>query len=290
MKNSFFKNTSLDQPLTEYALALKALNNDKFYPSGTCIIIAPHLAITAKHVVEDYYKIFDHKRIDSKGGNLNSSFAMRAVQILNNGKESAIWEVSKIYLAPSTDIAFLYLNPFTKNAIDYKWKPPKLTLEFPEIGEKIFAFGYRNSKITIEKNILKWKSQPASSQGVVIEVHPEFRDKSRLNFPCFHTNARFDGGMSGGPVFNEKGFLCGLVCSNLPPENTTQDHVSYVSLLWASLITEIDIPYDRCKGKTTYPILTLAQNGILHLEGWEKISIEVDNNTGKSTRISYKSD
>ena len=36
-----------------------------------------------------------------------------------------------------------------------------------------------------------------------------------LPFPCYHVGARFDAGMSGGPVFDEYGSLCGLVCASL---------------------------------------------------------------------------
>ena len=53
-----------------------------------------------------------------------------------------------------------------------------------------------------------------SSVGVVREIHDWRRDKVNLPFPCYRVGARFDAGMSGGPVFDEYGSLCGLVCAS----------------------------------------------------------------------------
>jgi hypothetical protein len=34
-----------------------------------------------------------------------------------------------------------------------------------------------------------------------------------LTFPCFEINTHVIGGMSGGPLYNEAGHLCGLICA-----------------------------------------------------------------------------
>lgn len=89
----------------------------------------------------------------------------------------------------------------------------------------------------------------STSVGTVVEIHDERRDNFSITWPCFRVNARFDGGMSGGPVFNEAGELCGLVCACMPPGEPGGDHVSYVTSLWPMLAIELDAtPSWACAG------------------------------------------
>lgn len=60
---------------------------------------------------------------------------------------------------------------------------------------------------------MKYQLKPSTSIGIVTDVFPEKRDSSLLSFPSYDVEAHFIGGMSGGPIFNEAGELCGLICS-----------------------------------------------------------------------------
>lgn len=60
-------------------------------------------------------------------------------------------------------------------------------------------------------------------------------------------NARFDGGTSGWPIFNDYGQLCGVVCSNLPPTDNNDELVSYATTLWPLMATYINIALDGTK-------------------------------------------
>ena len=53
----------------------------------------------------------------------------------------------------------------------------------------------------------------ATSVGEVTNVYPMGRDSSMMPGPCFATNARYEGSMSGGPAFNDDGHLVGIVSS-----------------------------------------------------------------------------
>jgi hypothetical protein len=46
------------------------------------------------------------------------------------------------------------------------------------------------------------------------------------------TDARFDPGMSGGPVFNKDGQICAVVSTGMPPEYEGGEHYSHASLIW----------------------------------------------------------
>src|SRR6185437_12557431 len=122
----------------------------------------------------------------------------------------------------------------------------RLTFTTPTVGEHTLGFGYYGSKGNITNKIMDGKTiadysqKTAFTQGIVKNIFPEKRDAIILKFPSFEIDAQFNPGMSGGPVFNEKGFVCGIVCSSMPLEETGE-HLSYVSLLWPSLGTLLEV-------------------------------------------------
>jgi hypothetical protein len=64
------------------------------------------------------------------------------------------------------------------------------------------------SSVTLDESRgeLIFKDSPSTSSGEVIEIDDKFRDTGLLKFPCFRVNARFDPGLSGGPMFNGSTF------------------------------------------------------------------------------------
>lgn len=59
LKEPAFNNTGLDSPITEFALAIKAHKDDHYYASGSAVIIGQNLAITAQHVIDDFFREFE---------------------------------------------------------------------------------------------------------------------------------------------------------------------------------------------------------------------------------------
>jgi hypothetical protein len=84
-----------------------------------------------------------------------------------------------------------------------------------------------------------------------------------LPFPCFRVGARFDGGMSGGPVMNDRGRLCGIVCSNMPPSDEGGMHDSFVSTLSPVLGVAIDAPWNAARDRASYPLIEYATARII---------------------------
>jgi len=265
-KKPIFKINNEVSVINEFSLALTTRKGDQEYASGTAVIIAAYLAITAKHVIDDYFNIYD--RISSREitGELKGTFSLFAFQSLNNIKDNGVWSISRLWPCQGTDLYILQLTPYSDTAKNYKWRCPPVNFSLPKIGDRIAAFGYAKSKID---NVLFYEASTAV--GEVIEVHEEMRDSVRLNFPCFMVNAKFEGGMSGGPVFNDSGELCGLVCSNLSPLSIHEPHVSYVTLLKPLLSTLIDIPYVELGNAGIYPVSKLIDYNILHAVGYKNI-------------------
>jgi hypothetical protein len=275
-----FKEVGLKSPFAEFAMPLAAFRDGYYRPSGTAVIIAPHLAITAKHVVEDFWKNYESSALtpDSHG-----SFSMVAVQMLESGQAGQLWTVIKVFCSRFTDVAFLQLMPLSVLPAEYRWRGPRINVLPPRVGSCITAFGYHSSKIDVkvdaDKTGIKWFDSPTASGGEVMEIHEKKRDNAMLPFPCFRTNARFDHGMSGGPIFNEDGELCGLICSGFPFE---EEHVSYGASLWPAMATGLDLPYEGFPSGAKYPFIELARRDIIAVHGWERITI-VNN-----SRVSFR--
>jgi hypothetical protein len=269
---SWFQEIDPTDVIREYALALAAMKGDEWHPSGTAVIIAPRFAITAKHLFdEEWYKL--------------KEFSVVASQVLKGGTVGALWSVDKVFASPHTDISLLYLSPVrgSQSAIDYEWeRVPISNLVPPHIGETIVGFGYPRSEVEVTRDgdilTVKWSDRPSITRGIVTEVHHEIRDSGTLTFPCFGTNARFDNGMSGGPVFNEKGELCGIICSGLAPFDETEEWASYVASLWPIMGIVVDVPIKGYPEEYAYPLRKFARHGYFPTIGLDRVRVELDPN------------
>ena len=112
------------------------------------------------------------------------------------------------------------------------------------------------------KSLVDYSQNSAHSAGKVIEIFREKRDSGLLNFPCFRTDTRFDHGMSGGPVINEAGYVCGVICSSTTQFEDDPKYISYVSLIWPAMGINIDVAIEGGKSEKRL-IYELAKSGLI---------------------------
>lgn len=202
---------------------------------GTATQLNNSLLVTAKHVLNDipgFDDIFKQRRSSVP---LEFESSLHAVQTIPGEDGWIVWSISDVTLSSGTDIALLVVN----NAIpSHHERPihvmrPRVEPFAPIVGRPVGPIGHRLGTIQVSKEAgrhIKVDSELTTSIGVVREVFEFGRDRILLPFPCYRVGARFDGGMSGGPVFDEKGALCGVVCNNF--EGLDGEPVSHVSALW----------------------------------------------------------
>lgn len=281
-----FNDTNLNSPVNEFALGLCALKDDIYYGSGTAVVIGRYLAITAKHVIEDFVSHFDSVKLPEEGTvDHDASFNLQAFRILENGSSGKLYDITKIWYCKFSDLALVRLSPRTGD--DSVWRLPKLDLRVPAVGSRLSSFGHRNPSIERSGGNISWTVDSKTSVGEVREIHDERRDSSRMQFPCFQTNARFDGSMSGGPVFTDEGNLCGLICSNMPPFSEDEEHISYVVSLWPLMGLELDMPRAGHPADSKYTVYELARDGFINTVGWEDIEVH-RNDLGVVTQVKMK--
>lgn len=245
---------------------------DQAFQSGSCCRVSKNLYVTAAHVVRDWLHKF--------GTNTEQqTFEIWAIHV-RGGPKYSVWIVDRIWINPISDLAILHTHPYNDVAgAETSVTCVAMNVIPPKIGQRIVGFGHHSpdQKISIGEDgtrHIEINGFGAATVGEVKEVHHEKRDSVRLPFPCFQVNARFDGGMSGGPVFNDQGQLCGVICSNLPPPNQDDEHVSYATMLWPLMATYINIALDGTEVDQSYALINLARQGVLTAIGHESVRIQ----------------
>jgi Trypsin-like peptidase domain len=251
-------------------------NTTRAYVVGTATVVCGHLLLTARHVIEE---VFNQEGV-SKSKTLTVENSLVAFQIVP-GPEYVLWHVVDCWLCPQTDLAFLHVasEPST-SATNLKvgWMHPRVRAFPPAVGETVAAMGYRKSSIDVSKNDNgglhhELNDELIASVGIVREVFATHRDRGQLSFPCYQVSARFDAGMSGGPVFDESGALCGLICSNVEGSHIDGEPISYVTTLWPMFLTVIQANRgDAYPLGDSYPVFELARDGFISVVDFQLLA------------------
>ncbi len=271
-KEPVFVDTPLPSPITEFVVQITSnVDGADHYVSGTGVVVSPYLAFAARHVFEDHWRRHHSEPMPLEPEAVTRFSFILAQQV---GDELNLWNVTRVWASGETDIILLRLTPFSKGAQEYKFRHMTLAVLPPPIGTQIHAFGYAESFIEVAgPRELSIRHRPRSTHGEVIEVFPGGRDRIAMPFPCFRTNARFDGGMSGGPIFNETGHLCGLICSSYPPFEADEQHASYGVMLWPIMGMPIDLARAGYAPGARYAVHDLVKDKMLVVSDADKLTV-----------------
>ncbi|CAM5209283.1 hypothetical protein CDEN61S_03860 [Castellaniella denitrificans] len=130
-----------------------------------------------------------------------------------------------------------------------------LQVALPLVGDRLWAFGYRHHGFEAETSRLT----PLVSSGLVTAVFPDGRGE-RMPAACIEVAMDTIGGMSGGPVANDDGYVIGIVSSSF------DGGPSYVTLIWDVMRHSINLtaPWLQ-RGKVT--LLSTRDLGLVKLKG-----------------------
>jgi hypothetical protein len=269
-----FRPDAKDTPMSEFSLRLIVeFAEGDTHIIGTATVVCGHLAITAAHNLDDILTRFGPgARLE---GNVKiSAYAVRVIQVLP-GPAYRVYNVHAVWMNGESDIAILHLGLQGRSDPDapIDWKQPIVNVVAPPLGSRVAAFGYHSSVIKRTPNPgggyhLDIRDQPTTSVGVVEEILPRGQSAGRFTFPCLRVAARYDGGMSGGPVYNEAGDLCGIISGSYGV--TDGPPISYVTALWPMFRIMITVNHE---GEPTdaHPALDLALDRLIYTAGLETL-------------------
>ena len=270
---------NLQHPSTEHALLIIGLVEGALYPIGSGVFVTPQLVMTAKHVVDDFYRVADRPK--GKGQVNELPFKIRVVQWPNGEQEAAWWAMTGIWEAQYTDVAFLSVVPNCDVSRRHQVRVPKVNVLPPSVGEAIVGIGYAGSKMLGKVpggSLIGLR--PTAALGRVIANYDHYHSRGFLEFPCFEIRAQFIGGMSGGPIFNEAGELCGLVCAG------DDNHaIAWAVTLWAAVVTGITHDADQTPLVQAMPVWAFLRKGgtLVGSEGLGERVVLEDDPMGKKT-------
>jgi hypothetical protein len=225
-------------------LSLAVFKDGHLYPCGSAFLVGRYLAMTATHILE---QPFDQRTYNIKHGE-DPDFGVIAIQIVNRRRETLLWKVKSMYSCPSMseihersfDVAFLNLEPFasSEEAIEnFRWWFFELNVAPPKIGTKITAYGFTNPRIDQNEPIsfnFSFRAKFHRVEGTITDLHIPVRDSGVMAFPCFQVDQQFEPGMSGGPIFNKKDQICGVVSRG------SDFGISWGSIIWPALAINVN--------------------------------------------------
>jgi len=258
------------EPAQQCVLPLVAKIHDLIQPVGTGFVLNPNgLFATAAHVLEAAAKLAVRRQRDD--GSWYNHYELYAIYISNEPipdteyTVGGLLPVERIWAPTGLDIGFGWLD-LPRRVSDNSpplLRPVCIRPALPAVGTKIVALGYYNMRGTIRDGdpaVIEYAQHTARSKGVIQEVYPEFRDRGMLSFPCFLTDARFDSGMSGSPIFDESGGVIGVVCSSTK-HSESPFHMSYGSLVWPIFGCRIDVAPETHSSPVPTLLYDLALQG-----------------------------
>src|SRR5664279_4331601 len=153
-----------------------------------------------------------------------------------------IWRVKTFTSVPKTDLAILGLELATAIPPDATFYQARISSQTPPIGSKVECAGFRAASASFafqpgQVQALSGKVQGCA--GLVTEHLPNGTDSFLMPWPLLQADFPHWGGMSGGPVFNDRGNLVGILCSSLGTLDPEDPSPSFISLLAPVL----DVPF-----------------------------------------------
>jgi hypothetical protein len=251
-------------------LALHAFRDGRLFPCGTAFLVGNRLAMTATHILDQPFDRHDYDpRVSGEG-----SFGVVAQQIIDRREEPLLWRVKEMGRYPSLsedndrpfDIGLLALEPFgaiQSEIEDHRSWFFELNVATPRIGARVEAYGFAESACDLSpEDPLTFNARHSFRRvpGEIVDVHFPKRDDVGMPFPCFQIAADFEPGMSGGPVFNDRDQVCGVVSRGLEGV----EGVEWASILWPALAIRIE-------GKTT---LQLAREGAIRAHNYQCVNVD----------------
>jgi Trypsin-like peptidase domain len=271
----------LGSPTHRFTMPLVAKIDDKICPMGTGFMINPSgLMVTACHVLEAAHNL-GVRRMGAKGFyhhyELYACYSNSEIESESGNLFGGLLPINNVWAPLDIDIGFGWLTlPVHKvTGEPIPTQVAVLRAQIPSIGDTVTALGYLKMEGSAQARgeaidmRLQWETAIVSAK--VVEVFPEYRDRGLLKYPCFRVDSDFPHGMSGGPIFDETGNVCGVVSVG-----TSWDGGAWGSLVWPLFGSEIELT-SKSSGLEKTLIYDLAVNG--------SVSIDISFNRVKVQRL-----
>jgi S1-C subfamily serine protease len=237
-----FPSLKFPHPSQSFVMAVVHHSDKVVHGLGTCFSISSHgLVVTARHVVEEVARIL------AEASDTSDEFCGILCICPETKPDSStkyvggVLPIANVWTNNFLDIALMLVELPRHNETNELLPLGMLALSpgIPDIGNSCIGMGYSSVEWKVHQaNLPEISHSYHATRGTIEENHFPGRDQ-RLNFPCFLTNARFDLGMSGGPIVSATGQVCGVICSGTEMADPAIPMISYGSLIGPALAIPI---------------------------------------------------
>jgi hypothetical protein len=235
-------------------LILRDQNGERMI--GTAVMVALGLAVTATHNLRDEIAALERGDV---------------VPYLAGIREPAleIWRVTKVSYTNDDDICFLGVEPQSGLPGDATFYRLAISTRAPRNGEHLNIFGIRCDDITHGDGGISFHARLLASKGTVKGVYPIRHEYPLVPYPCIELSCDSLGGMSGGAVLDDAGFLLGIISRGMTPDGGKGP--TFAAWLVPSLTRSLEISWPP--GVYDAPTTPLAMNPIaIAIEGRGAVS------------------
>jgi Trypsin-like peptidase domain len=205
-------------------LAVQFVDGTTHTIEGSGVLVAPGVALTANHVIQPHIDALMEGKI------VPFCFGITA-------HGAAIWRIAHVSSVDKTDLCILGLTYTTVLPPDRAFYHATISTRMPAKGELVSMVGFRASEKVFESDLERRRVEVGAnllvSSGNVTQQYPLGRDSVMAPWPSIEVDAPAWGGMSGGPVFDSRGFLVGLVTASF--NSPVEPAPMLSSLIWPSL-------------------------------------------------------
>lgn len=184
---------------------------------GSAVIIAPGVAVTAKHVLDEIASI-------------PSLTGVIGIVPRDDGSIT-FWHATTYHPIARHDIVIMAIKPMSAEDAIRRVQRPVVHARVPNVGERVTVLGFR--EVTTHSGSAPQDLVLIESTGPITEVYRQGRDRVLLPNPCLEVDISVVGGMSGGPAFDEAGRLIGVVSTSV---SGGDGRPTYVSLIWPNIV------------------------------------------------------
>ena len=263
---------------------------DELTPIGTAFCISrTGIAASATHLVRELFRFEPRGEEILKAQELPSQYRLRhtGLGLLHTHWASDeifqvnVWPVEGAYGAPPTDV--LYLHPQFQR--EFSYLPLKLSFAVPPLGSRVFCVGYSDavlprgvlSRADLESGRIgdwfqHYRHKFLVTEARVMDVFTQGFARGFGGGACFAVDAELAAGQSGGPVFNDAGYVCGVISATVT--SFLNRPASLISLFYPSLLTEITFgcQIGPMRFDATHCLIDLVDYGTVQTDSSEELA------------------
>jgi Trypsin-like peptidase domain len=187
---------------------------------------------------------------------------------------------------------------------DFPYLPLPISFAIPRVGSNVRCVGYsrtdvQGGKIPIEDlrqgRIGDWFKYYSHSfrvvEGTVTEIFTQGFARGYLRGACFAIDAEVEHGQSGGPVFNDEGYVCGVISASA--SSYFGRPASLISLFYPAMAIGVSFGFSMgpVRMDATHPLFAFVENGSIRTDGSEElVSLVPEGNSWRVGPMIHKDD